>query len=131
MLEIVNDLAPGAQLYFATANGGPANFANNIQQLQATGCNIIVDDILDVNESPFQATIVAQAVNNVTANGVLYFSAADNSGNKDSGTSGTWEGDFSDGGQTISTLEAGRIQSFGGGTNYNTVLPGGNSLRLD
>src|SRR5208283_5431141 len=75
MLEIVNDLAPGAQLYFATALGGVANFANNIQQLQAAGCNIIVDDELYYNESPFQDGIVASNVNVVTAKGVLYFSA--------------------------------------------------------
>ena len=45
MLEIVHDLAPGATLYFATGNGGPANFANNIRQLRAAGCDIIVDDL--------------------------------------------------------------------------------------
>ena len=76
MLEIVNDLAPGAQLYFATAASSEASFANNIQQLQAAGCNIIVDDELYNDESPFQDGIVAQAVNAVTANGVLYFSSA-------------------------------------------------------
>ena len=44
MLEIVHDLAPGAQLFFATGSSSEASFANNIQQLQAAGCNIIVDD---------------------------------------------------------------------------------------
>ena len=39
MLEIVHDLAPGTQLYFATAASSEASFANNIQQLQAAGCN--------------------------------------------------------------------------------------------
>ena len=73
MLEIVHDLAPGAQLYFATALRSEANFANNIQQLQAAGCNIIVDDELYNDESPFQDGIVAKAVNTVTANGVFIF----------------------------------------------------------
>jgi len=134
MLEIVHDLAPGAQLYFATALGSEANFANNIQQLQAAGCNIIVDDELYNDESPFQDGIVAKAVNAVTANGVLYFSSANNSGNKDDGTSGTWEGDFSDGGLTPSPLEAGRIHNFATGINANTCLgsgPGGSQLRAD
>src|SRR5581483_10488873 len=81
MLEIVHDLAPGAQLYFATANGGTANFANNIHQLQVAGCNVIVDDYEYFNESPFQDATVAQAANTATAAGVLYFSAAMNSGN--------------------------------------------------
>ena len=133
MLEIVNDLAPGAQLYFATGSSSEASFANNIQSLQAAGCNIIVDDELYDDESPFQDGIVAQAVNTVTANGVLYFSSASNAGNKDSGTSGTWEGDFVDGGQTPAGLETGRIHSFGV-ANYNTCLgtgPGGPQLRAD
>jgi uncharacterized repeat protein (TIGR03803 family) len=119
MLEIVNDLAPGAQLYFATAEGGDANFANNIQQLQAAGCNIIVDDELYDDESPFQDGIVAQAVNSVTASGVLYFSAAANSGNLHSGTSGTWEGDFVNGG-AVGWPTNGFIHSFGS-VKYDTV----------
>jgi len=134
MLEIVNDLAPGAQLYFATGSSSEAGFANNIQQLYAAGCNIIVDDELYDDEPPFQDGIVAQAVNSVTANGVLYFSSANNAGNKDDGTSGTWEGDFVDGGQTPSPLEAGRIHNFASGINANTCLgsgPGGSQLRAD
>jgi hypothetical protein len=136
MLEIVNDLAPGGQLYFATALGGEASFANNIQQLQAAGCNIIVDDELYNDESPFQDGIIAQAVNSVIANGVLYFSAASNAGNKDDETSGTWEGDFVDGGNTPAPLEVGRIHNFTTGVNANTCLGSGpagnqNELRAD
>ena len=135
MLEIVNDLAPGAQLYFATRGTSEAQFASNIRNLRSTyGCDIIVDDILYDDESPFQDGIVAQAVNTVTANGAMYFSSASNSGNKDDGTSGTWEGDFSDGGQAPAALEQGRVHSFGGGMNYDTIVgngPGGNDLHLD
>ena len=86
------------------------------------------------DESPFQDGIVAKAVNSVTASGVLYFSSASNAGNKDDGTSGTWEGDFSDGWPTSSPLEAGRLHNFGGGVNANTCLgsgPGGSQLRAD
>jgi hypothetical protein len=116
MLEIVHDLAPGATLYFATANGGTANFANNIRQLRAAGCDIIVDDMEYFNESPFQDAIIAQAVNDVTASGALYFSSASNSGNKDDGTSATWEGDFLDSGQTFNTGKGvGKMHSFGSG----------------
>jgi hypothetical protein len=45
MMEIVHDIAPGASLFFATANGGQAQFAQNILDLHAAGCNIIVDDV--------------------------------------------------------------------------------------
>ena len=95
MLEIVHDLAPGAQLFFATALGSQAAFASNILTLRNThGCDIIVDDVTYFAEAAFQDGTVAQAVNTVTAGGALFFSSAGNSGSKNKGTSGTWEGDF-------------------------------------
>src|SRR5438477_2563031 len=90
MLEVMHDLAPGAQLYFATAMNGPGSFAQNILDLRAAGCNVIVDDVGYPSESPFQDDIIAQAVNTVTSSGALYFSAAGNSGSQKYGTSGTW-----------------------------------------
>ena len=99
MLEIVHDLAPGSSLYFATANGGPANFAQNILNLRAAGCDIIVDDVFYFTEAAFQDGVIARAVNTVTTNGgALYFSSAGNAGSKRHGTSSVWEGDFLDGG---------------------------------
>jgi hypothetical protein len=95
MLEIVYDLAPGASLSFATAGGGAAAFATNIQALRSAGCDIIVDDAGYFTEPVFQDGIIAQAVTTVTASGALYFAFAGNSGNKNDGTSGVWEGDFS------------------------------------
>ncbi|NBH11441.1 S8 family serine peptidase, partial [Amycolatopsis sp. SID8362] len=95
MLEIIHDLAPNATLGFATAFTSEASFAANIRALRTTGkCQIIVDDVSYFDESPFQDTQVAQAVNDVTAAGVLYFSSAGNSGNATDGTSGYYEGDF-------------------------------------
>ncbi|HZP47876.1 MAG TPA: S8 family serine peptidase [Vicinamibacterales bacterium] len=137
MMEIIHDLAPGAQLYFATALNTPAQFATNIRNLAAAGCTVIVDDVGYFVESPFQdgqdpgvvsATnggVVAQAVKDVTAAGVLYFSSAANSGSLDRGTSGTWEGDFVDGGAVSGPIasagETGEVHSFGSAT-YDTVL---------
>ena len=123
MLEIVHSLAPGANLYFATAFNGVASFAQNIRSLQAAGCNIIVDDVLYFNESPFQDGPIARAVDDVTAAGAMYFSSAGNYGALDRNTAGTWEGDFKDGGPaTIG--RGGRVHDFGGGTNYDTVMSG-------
>jgi len=99
MLEIVHDLAPGAQLYFATAINGIASFAQNIRDLRTAGCDIIIDDVSYFVETPFQngqaaavisttnSGVVIQAVDDVTAAGTLYFSSAANSGNKNDGTS--------------------------------------------
>ena len=132
-------LAPNANLYFATANGGPAVFAQNIRDLAAAGCTIIVDDVGYDNESPFQdgqigtsqtnGGIIAQAVRDVAAGGVLYFSSAANSGNKNDNTSGKWEGDFLDGGAT--TIGAGgRIHGFGGQTYNQFLVTSGNTVAL-
>jgi hypothetical protein len=108
MAEIIYDLAPGAQLFFATADNGVASFATNIQTLRNTyGCDIIVDDVTYFNEGVFQDGPIAQAVNAVTASGALYFSAAANSGNLTSGTSGTWEGDFTPGPASAAPLPLG------------------------
>jgi hypothetical protein len=95
MLEIVHDLAPNAALGFATAFTSETSFADNIRALRTTsGCTIIVDDVSYFDESPFQDGPVAQAVNDVTAAGALYFSSAGNSGNLTDGTSGYWEGNY-------------------------------------
>jgi subtilisin-like proprotein convertase family protein len=98
MLEIVHDMAPAAQLYFATAfidaNGSETGFAANIRALRAAGCDIIVDDVFYFDESPFQDGPVAAAVNDVTKDGALYFSSAGNQGNLNDGTTSVWEGSF-------------------------------------
>jgi hypothetical protein len=131
MLEIVHDLAPGAQLYFATSDESEAGFAENILNLRNAGCDIILDDTGYFDESPFEDGIIAQAVNTVTDNGALYFSAAGNAGNLDSGTSGTWEGDFVDGGAAASPItEAGRVQSFGAQT-FDTISFADSDSHLD
>ena len=117
MMEIVHDLAPGAKLYFATAFNGESSFASNILALQAAGCKVIVDDVTYFDEGVFQDGRVAQAVNEVTALGVTYLSSAANSGNLTDGTSGTWEGDFLNGGVVSGPVavlgETGFFHNFG------------------
>ena len=54
MLELIHDMAPGAQLYFATAFTSITSFADNIRALRTAGCDIIVDDVGYFVESPFQ-----------------------------------------------------------------------------
>jgi uncharacterized repeat protein (TIGR01451 family) len=125
MLEIVHDLAPDADLFFATAYISEAQFAQNILDLRAAGCDIVVDDVSYFDESPFQDGPVAQAVDQIVADGALYFSAAGNEGNQKGGTSGVWEGDFADGGATGELfIKAGRLHSFGA-TNYDTLTSAG------
>lgn len=119
MLEIVHTLAPAAQLYFATGNGGDAQMAANITALQAAGCNVILDDEVYFDEGVFQEGPIAQAVEAVTAAGAIYLSAAGNDDNLDSGGSSTWEGDFADSGVADSL---GTYHDFGGGNTMNPLL---------
>ena len=115
MLEIVHDLAPGAALYFATAHNGQPQFAANIRALRAAGCDIIVDDEFYFTESPFQDNIISLAVDDVVAQGALYFSSAGNDGNRDAGTATVWQGDFADGASAgIPSDPGARYHSFGG-----------------
>ncbi|HEX6834756.1 MAG TPA: hypothetical protein VF132_14555, partial [Rudaea sp.] len=126
MLEIVHDLAPGATLGFAQAGPDEAGFAQNILNLAAAGCRIIVDDVQYLDESPFEDGPVAQSVNSVTNAGVAYFSSAGNEGNRDDGTSGTWEGDFhASAAATPPPLSGATLHDFGDGANSIRVIQGG------
>jgi uncharacterized repeat protein (TIGR01451 family) len=78
MLQVVHDVAPGANLAFATAAEGQASFASNIEKLQAAGAKVIVDDEYYYDEPYFEDGVIAQAVETVSAAGVDYFSAAGN-----------------------------------------------------
>ena len=80
MMQIIHDLAPGASQQFFTAFNGQASFANGIRALADAGSDVIVDDVFYFAEPFFQNGVIAQAVNDVSADGVVYFSAAGNSG---------------------------------------------------
>ena len=78
MCEVVHDVAPGAQLYFAASGAGQANMAQSILALEKAGCRVIVDDVLYYNEPFFEDGLIARAVDTVQAEGVTYFSSAGN-----------------------------------------------------
>jgi hypothetical protein len=82
MMQLVYDVAPGARLAFRTALLGQADFAACILQLAAAGCDVIVDDIIYYAEPMFQDGIIAQAVDQVVAQGIPFFSAAGNEARK-------------------------------------------------
>ena len=122
LLEIVHDLAPGAELYFATGSGGQAQMAANIESLCEAGANVIVDDIGYTLEAAFQDDIVAQGVNAAVAGGCVFFSAGGNDGNLTDGTTGVWEGDYATGTSLIVDGETlGVRHDFGGGVEANEM----------
>jgi hypothetical protein len=80
MLQIVHDLAPGASLAFNTALPTQADFANGITALAAAGAKVIADDVGYFDEPFFQDGLIAQAIDQVESQGVVYMSAAGNDG---------------------------------------------------
>jgi subtilase family protein/Big-like domain-containing protein len=78
MTQIVHDLAPGADLSFATAFTGELAFAQNIVDLKDAGADVIADDVIYFQEPMFQDGPLANAVSQVTDAGVAYFSMAFN-----------------------------------------------------
>ena len=79
MLEIIHDLAPGAELYFHDCGSNSIAFRAAIDDLVAVGCNIIVDDISWITQPFFEdgenAAHIDSIINN---NDVLYVTSAGN-----------------------------------------------------
>ncbi len=99
MAQIVHDLAPGANLAFATAfKKTMFGFADNIRKLAeptASGgaeANVIADDVSYFEEPFFQEGPVGVAVREVSEAGVSYFSSAGNNNLIDEGRDfSSWE----------------------------------------
>jgi len=78
MMQLIHDVAPGAPMAFYTAFESQEDFAAGIRALAAAGSQVIVDDIIYFAEPMFEDGIIAQAVDDVHAGGVAYFSSAGN-----------------------------------------------------
>jgi hypothetical protein len=101
MLQVIHDIAPHAQLAFATAYGSELEFAHNIERLAepvengGAGAKVIVDDVAYYSEPFFQEGPVADAIRRVTTeDGVTYLTAAGNNNLLEKGTGreiGSWE----------------------------------------
>jgi hypothetical protein len=83
MLQLIHDLAPGANLAFSSVFFGELDFAQQIINLANPtlgNAQVLVDDVGYFAEPFFQDGVIAQAVDNVVTNrGVTYFSSAGNS----------------------------------------------------
>ncbi|QCX33451.1 cell surface protein [Caloramator sp. E03] len=80
MLEIVHDLAPGAELYFHDCGTNVLEFNDAVDSLVDAGCNVICDDIGWLSEPNFEDGIVANHIKSVLANNnIVYISSAGNS----------------------------------------------------
>ena len=127
MAQIVHDIAPGASIEVATAQGGMAHFANNIIALANAGAKVIVDDVGYFAELAYQEGPIAQAIDQVAASGVSYFSSAGNdaNGNKVTGYEGLW----SNGATYTGGSETTTLMRFATGQDYLPVtIQGGEVL---
>ncbi|KAA1247910.1 S8/S53 family peptidase [Aquimarina sp. RZ0] len=77
MTELIHDIAPGAQLYFYGTEDY-FDFTDGVQQLEAAGCDIIIDDLAFSEEPFFQDGLLTQSLDNFIANGGHHFTAAGN-----------------------------------------------------
>lgn len=117
LLEIVHDVAPGAQLLFA----GPADSVEMVEAVQcltAAGAKVIVDDLGFFGEPFFEDGPVAAAVRAAVQAGVSYHSSAGNEAGQH------LEQDF------FATPNS-TLHDFAGGAGDNTntvVVPAGGTL---
>lgn len=120
MLEIVHDIAPGAELYFHDSGNNVIAFNNAVDALAGAGCDIICDDIGWIFEPFFEDGVVASHVRGVVeSNDTLYVSAAGN----DALTH--YQGEFAPVGTNL--------HDFSGGTGetewlYGFIPPGGSII---
>ncbi len=125
MLQIVHDIAPKASLAFRTGFLTAGDFAVGINQLRDDSCDVIVDDITFITEPFFQDGVVAQTVDQVTAQGVTYVTAAGNFGKK------SYQQPFTPAAGTVSlpTGILGEAHDFGGGDIYQRISLKGTTLQ--
>jgi subtilisin family serine protease len=121
MAQIVHDLAPQADIAFASAFNGEGAFANNIGKLATAGAKVIVDDVFYLEEPYFQDGPVAVAASEAVSAGVTYLSAAGNNSLLSEGHQiGSWETPgFRDAGScppAVEELEAGHCLDFDPGS---------------
>ncbi|MCB2154659.1 S8 family serine peptidase [bacterium] len=81
MAELVYDLAPGADISFASAFSGYSAFASNITALATDAgleCDVICDDVSYSVEPVYQDGPIALAAQNAVDSGIPYYSSAGN-----------------------------------------------------
>ena len=114
MLQIVHDIAPGAELAFRTGFLGEQDMADGIREMADSGCTVIVDDLSYITEPFFRDGVISDAIDQVVTEGVTFFSSAGNFGRA------AYTGQFTPAPAPPSIL--GSAHNFGGGDIFQQVL---------
>jgi hypothetical protein len=80
MLELVHDMAPGANLIFQGTGGSVTSHLNALNALFAANVNVITEDIPFDQEPVFQQGILSAAGDSLANNGVSIYSSSGNRG---------------------------------------------------
>ncbi len=83
MLEVIHDLAPGADLSFAAATDADSLFAAVTWLTEVQGVDVIVSDVVDYTESMFTAgPLTAYIAEQLAEHDVMFIQAAGNDGER-------------------------------------------------
>jgi subtilisin family serine protease len=135
IMQLIHDVAPGANLAFHTAFLGlpdfaesQAEYANAILELAEAGADIIVSDVVFPWEPMFQDGIIAQTINRVVSEyNVSYFASAGNEDRR------SYESPFNLSGVT-ELLDGGEFHDFDPGPGVDTLqsimIPSGSGIIL-
>lgn len=128
MMQIIHDVAPGADMAFHTAFQGLAGFAEGIQNLADVGSEVIVDDVFYFTEPFFQDGPISQAIESVVEEGVVYVTSAGNAGEE------AYEAEFRNSGDQLWSFLSGNgeLHDFAPGATTDTrqrlIVGAGQSL---
>ena len=128
MAELIHQVAPGAQLYFATAGTTEASFAKAVSALAQAGCNVIVDDIAFFASPFYQVTggAIDAAEAAAVAQGVSVFTSAGNFGQA------FLEQTFAPEQTTLADGTIAPAHRFDNGTPYERItVPANTTTRID
>jgi hypothetical protein len=138
MLEIVNDMAPGANLLFQGTGSSVVTHVNALNNLVSNGANTIAEDIPFDSEPAFQQGFAAATAEAIASGNVSVHSSAGNLGGTHAarvaavGTGGTPDGvTFSGTPSGCATTPSNVVAiAAGGDTTFDVVLGSNSSITL-
>jgi hypothetical protein len=119
MMQVVHDIAPGSNLAFYSATISEQDFANGIIALANAGCKVICDDYAWPDEPFFETGVVANAIQQVEEQGVIFVTCAGNQAA--SAYQSSWNSTNVTYDYYGQTLSGANTLNFGTGANPNPV----------